>query len=240
MSYSMPMSSDSAADSPKKALFDDWPERYETWFSTPLGEQVRRVEGALILEMLDPAPGERILDVGCGTGIFTMDYLSAGAEVVGLDISAPMLTLAERKAAALPFTPVLGDMLDLPFVDACFDKVVSVTALEFVTEGRRAVAEMFRVTRPGGLIVVGTLNRLSPWAERRLAKTARGEAHVLQTAVFRSPEEVLSLARTKGTAKTVVHFQKDDLEDLEEIERMGQARGLETGAFVAARWLKPR
>jgi ubiquinone/menaquinone biosynthesis C-methylase UbiE len=128
----------------------------------------------------------------------------------------------------------------LPFKDDSFDKAVSVTAIEFIEDGKRALDELFRVTRPGGLVVVGTLNSLSPWAARRRAKTERGQRHVLEDALFRSPDELLALAPMQGTAKSVVHFQKDDPpEQAEQVERLGQEQGLDTGAFVAARWVKP-
>jgi ubiquinone/menaquinone biosynthesis C-methylase UbiE len=222
------------------ALFDDWPERYEAWFATPIGRLVKDTECRLILEMLSPRRGEKILDAGCGTGVFTLDYLDAGAEVVGLDVSGPMLALAEEKAAGYPFVTVQGDMLALPFADESFDKSVSVTALEFIEGAKKAVDELFRVTRPGGLVVVGTLNSLSPWAVRRRAKTERGERHVLEDAVFRSPDELLALSPAEGTVRTVVHFAKEDPPELAaETERLGQARDLETGAFVAVRWVKP-
>jgi ubiquinone/menaquinone biosynthesis C-methylase UbiE len=221
-------------------LFDDWPERYERWFSTPVGRLVMDTEAALILEMLKPGPGEKILDAGCGTGVFTLDYLVAGAEVTGLDLSASMLAVAVKKAAGRPFVAVQGDMLALPFTDESFDKAVSVTALEFIADGSRAVGELFRVTKPGGLVVVGTLNSLSPWAARRRAKTDRGEKHVLEGAIFRSPDELLALTPVPGVARTVVHFQKDDLpEQAAQLERLGQAQALDTGAFIAARWVKP-
>lgn len=224
----------------EKTLFDDWPERYERWFSTPIGRLVMETEAALILEMLHPGVGERILDAGCGTGIFTLDYLGAGAEVTGLDLSAPMLALAAQKAAGYPFTAVQGDMSALPFADDTFDKAVSVTALEFVEDGKAAVDELFRVTKPGGLVVAGTLNSLSPWAARRRAKTDNGERHILEGAFFRSPRELLALSLAPGIARTVVHFQKDaHPEQAAEIERRGQAEHLDTGAFVAARWVKP-
>ncbi len=232
----------------EKELFDDWPERYDAWFATPIGHLVREVEGRLILEMLRPSGDDRILDAGCGTGVFTIDYLAAGAEVVGLDISQPMLDAATRKAAGYPFRAVSGDMAQLPFADGSFDKAVSVTALEFIEDGTGAVAELFRVTKPGGLIVVGTLNSLSPWAARRRAKTERGQEHVLEKAYFRSPDELLALTSVPGHTETVVHFQKDDPpEQVLRVEEAGRAHHLETGAFVAAagssrpraRWVKP-
>ena len=224
----------------EKTLFDDWPERYDQWFSTPIGRLVKATESRLVLDLLRPAPGERILDAGCGNGVFTLDFLAAGAVVVGLDISEPMLAAATRKAAGYPFVAVRGDMTALPFVDGAFDKAVSVTALEFIADGRGAVDELFRVTRPGGTVVVATLNSLSPWASRRQAKTQRGESHVLAEAIFRSPQELLALSPLPGAAATVVHFRKDDPPDrAAEIEQTGEARGLATGAFVAAKWVKP-
>ncbi|MGZ3649412.1 MAG: class I SAM-dependent methyltransferase, partial [Syntrophales bacterium] len=54
-----------------KAIFDEWPEKYDRWFTTPIGSLVRKYENELILDFLNPAPGETILDAGCGTGVFT-------------------------------------------------------------------------------------------------------------------------------------------------------------------------
>ncbi len=221
-------------------LFDDWPERYEAWFATPIGRLVKDTECRLILELLNPGQGEKILDAGCGTGVFALDYLAAGATVVGLDISAPMLAVAAKKAVGRPFVAVQGDMLALPFEDGSFDKTVSVTALEFIEDARKAVDELFRVTIAGGLVVVGTLNSLSPWAARRWAKTERGERHILEGAFFRSPDELLALSPAKGSARSCVHFEKDDSpERAAEIERLGQSRGHDSGAFLAVRWVKP-
>jgi ubiquinone/menaquinone biosynthesis C-methylase UbiE len=221
----------------EKMLFDDWPERYERWFTTPTGKIVRETEGKLIHELLDLKPGEEILDAGCGTGIFTLDFLNEGAEVVGLDISVPMLSYAGKKIKGYPFSMVRGDMLNLPFKDNSFDKAVSVTALEFIEDAECAVNELLRVTRPGGFVVVATLNSLSPWATRRKVRKGR---HVLEHAFFRSPDEVLSCCDLAGDAKTCIYFNNDESgEEAIKIEQTGRIQGLNTGAFVAARWQKP-
>ena len=223
------------------ALFDAWPERYEQWFQTPIGELVLKYESDLIQELLRPAAGELILDTGCGTGIFTNNFLDAGAGVVGLDISTPMLQLALRKAGKQDFSAVQGDMCCLPFANASFNKTVSITALEFVVDAKGAVAELFRVTRPGGVVVVATLNSLSPWAVRRQAKTQRGEHHILEGAHYRSGADLLACTKVRGVAKTAVHFAKDEEPDQAvKIEEEGQRRGLDTGAFVAVRWVKAK
>ena len=131
-------------------------------------------------------------------------------------------------------------MQRLPFADASFDKAVSITALEFIEDARGAVDELFRVTRPGGCVVVATLNSLSPWATRRKAKTLQGQRHILEGAFFRSPDELLACSQLKGIAGTAVHFQKDDDPAEAAItERRGNLLGLDTGAFVAVRWVKP-
>jgi len=219
-------------------IFDEWPEKYDQWFETPMGRLVREYESRLFLDMAQPFEGERILDAGCGTGIFTGDFLDRGARVTGLELSFPMLRRAGKKAVGRPFLMVQGDMRSLPFADESFDKAVSVTAIEFIEDAREGIAELFRVTKPGGLIVVASLNSLSPWAVRRKAAARRGHA-IFEHARFRSPAEMAGLMPFPCSVGTAIHFEKhDDPDRAMEIERAGQARGLDTGAFIVARWEK--
>ncbi len=220
-------------------IFDNWPEQYEQWFETPIGRCVKKYEEKLILELLWPRKGEKILDAGCGTGIFTLSLLAAGSEVTGLDISFPMLLRAGKTLAGYPFRGIQGDMTALPFPDHTFDSTISVTAIEFIDDAKSAIGEAFRVTKPGGCIVVATLNSLSPWASRR--KKAAEEGHPLfRHAIFRSPREMGELSPVEGTTKTVVHFRKDHAPDEADIiEEAGEAKGLSTGAFLATKWIKP-
>jgi ubiquinone/menaquinone biosynthesis C-methylase UbiE len=222
----------------KKRLFDEWPEAYDRWFATPSGALVKKYEGELLLDLLKPQPGEIILDAGCGTGVFTLDFLSRGAKVIGLDISLPMLRRSREKAGEYSLPSVLGDMLNLPFSEGSFDKVISVTALEFIEDGAAAIRELFRVVQKGGCIVVATLNSLSPWAARRKAEAKQKES-IFEKVVFRSPDELRSLAPVDGVIRTAIHFQKvDDPGMADTVEREGRRKGLNTGAFIAARWNK--
>ena len=219
-------------------LFDDWVDRYDRWFSTPVGALVKHYESKLLLEMLQPQAGELILDIGCGTGVFTLDVLASGTNIVGLDISYPMLVQAEKKTAEYPFQGVIGNMTALPFAGESFDKVFSMTALEFVADAELAINELQRVTRPGGTVVVTTLNSLSPWAERRTKEAAAGHT-LFSNMTFRSPAELALLAPDDHTVKTAIHFlKKDNPEMIPAIEEDGCRQNKCTGAFVALSWCK--
>jgi ubiquinone/menaquinone biosynthesis C-methylase UbiE len=223
----------------KPELFDPWPEKYDQWFTTPIGALVKRYEVELILDLLNPRSGETVLDAGCGTGVFTLDILSFGTHVTGIDISLPMLLRAVKKSKEYSFQAVLADMSNLPFLDNAFDKVVSITALEFIADAKGAVEELFRVTRKGGYIVMATLNRLSSWADRRRAEAKKGHS-LFKKAIFRSPDELLSMTPVNGVVRTAIHFGKDENPDhAPAIELEGQRKSFKTGAFVAARWQKP-
>lgn len=217
-------------------IFDDWPDRYNQWFETPIGRLVKKYEAELLQQMLRPQKHELLLDVGCGTGVFTGDVLAAGASVVGLDISRPMLSAAFRDFGDQLFIPVLGSMERLPFASGSFDKVYSMTALEFVENARLAIAELNRVTKTGGTIVLSTLNSLSPWARRRRQKARQGH-RIFENMILRSPDQMRRLVPDGAVIKTAIHFSKDeDPLAAPRIEAEGRSENLDTGAFLAVCW----
>jgi demethylmenaquinone methyltransferase/2-methoxy-6-polyprenyl-1,4-benzoquinol methylase len=101
-------------------------------------------------------PGQRALDVCCGTGDVALALVRTGARVTGLDFSPEMLAVARRRArtatAAVEF--IQGDALALPFADASFDAVTISYGLRNLADFRAGLAEMARVLRPGGRLVV--------------------------------------------------------------------------------------
>jgi SAM-dependent methyltransferase len=101
-------------------------------------------------------PGERVLDVACGTGNAALIAAAAGARVTGLDSAARLVEVARRRAAAAGTDAefVVGDALELPFESGTFDAVVSVFGVIFAPDPDRAVAEMLRVLAPGGRVVL--------------------------------------------------------------------------------------
>jgi demethylmenaquinone methyltransferase/2-methoxy-6-polyprenyl-1,4-benzoquinol methylase len=133
------------------AMFDGVAERYDrTNDVLSLGQT--RLWRRAVARAVDARPGERVLDLAAGTGSSSVPFDTAGAAVVACDFSLGMLGVGKRQWPALDF--VAGDALALPFADGVFDAVTISFGLRNVTDVPGALAEMARVTRPGGRLVV--------------------------------------------------------------------------------------
>lgn len=99
-----------------------------------------------------PRPGQLILDLAAGTGTSSQPFSEAGAKVVAADLSEGMLVVGKRRQPDLDF--VNADALALPFADETFDAVTISFGLRNVESASVALAEMRRVTRSGGRIVI--------------------------------------------------------------------------------------
>ena len=112
------------------------------------------------VEIADPQPGEAVLDCAAGTGDLTFMFREAvGAEgrVVGTDVNADMLSLAEQKAGEREFPGIDWEIQDaqaLPYEDDAFDIVSIAYGVRNVEEPRRALESMARVTKPGGRVII--------------------------------------------------------------------------------------
>ena len=96
--------------------------------------------------------GLRVLDVGSGPGYLAAEMVEQGAEVVGVDVSGPMLEMAAELHPQIEFRT--GDATGLPFPDQSFDLVCSTQVLEYVSDIPVALSEFLRVLRPGGLTAI--------------------------------------------------------------------------------------
>ncbi|MBC7233328.1 MAG: class I SAM-dependent methyltransferase [Chloroflexi bacterium] len=180
---------------PSEHAFDAVAALYDSWFAVPLGRTVDELEKDLLYRLAQLHSGERALDVGTGTGHFAVDLAHRGLVVVGVDLSSPMLAVAKSKGSAVHL--LRGDAAALPLAAESFDLVLSVTALEFVACPERAVQEMWRAVRPGGRLVVGVLNALSPWAWVRRRESKKQETP-FSHAHFFYPWEFVRLLRRLG------------------------------------------
>ncbi|QUY63422.1 bifunctional demethylmenaquinone methyltransferase/2-methoxy-6-polyprenyl-1,4-benzoquinol methylase UbiE [Gulosibacter molinativorax] len=104
---------------------------------------------------IDPHPGQKVLDVACGTGTVSRILADHGSTVTGLDFSQGMINQAiERHGDQPNITFQQGDATDLPFEDDTFDVTTVSFGIRNVQEPKKALAEMLRVTKPGGKILV--------------------------------------------------------------------------------------
>jgi demethylmenaquinone methyltransferase/2-methoxy-6-polyprenyl-1,4-benzoquinol methylase len=134
-----------------QAMFDDVAERYDITNDILSMGQDRRWRRA-VLDAVDPRPGQRILDLAAGTGTSSQPFADAGALVVPCDFSLGMLQVGKQARPGLAF--VAGDATRLPFADDSFDAVTISFGLRNIVDPDAGLAEMLRVTRPGGTLVV--------------------------------------------------------------------------------------
>jgi len=131
-----------------------WGDRPDAWAvseeqQTPVYEEA--------LRRVDVGPGARVLDVGCGTGVFLRMCADRGASVAGLDAAAGLLELAR---ARVPEADVrLGDLQVLPYEDDAFDVVTGFTSFFFADDMVAALREAARVARPGAPVVIQVFGR---------------------------------------------------------------------------------
>jgi demethylmenaquinone methyltransferase/2-methoxy-6-polyprenyl-1,4-benzoquinol methylase len=139
------------------AMFDGIAERYDLLNDILSGGQVRLWRRA-VARIIGAGPGERVLDLAAGTGTSSLSFTATGADCVACDFSLGMLRAGRSKLAGQEHGGrldwVAGDALRLPFRDGAFDAVTISFGLRNVASPGAALAEMRRVTRPGGRLVV--------------------------------------------------------------------------------------
>ena len=180
------------------------PEAYKGWRATSLGSLTEAIEQRLVLELMGDVGGVRLLDAGCGDGALVCEAAARGAEVTGIDPDEAMLITARTRAAnaGVRATFLEGRAERLPFPDASFDMVVSITVLCFVPDAGSVLREMARVLRPGGRLVLGELGRWNLWAARRRVLGWLG-SHTWKAARFRTAGELRILAEHEGLLVTM-------------------------------------
>jgi demethylmenaquinone methyltransferase/2-methoxy-6-polyprenyl-1,4-benzoquinol methylase len=133
------------------SMFDEVAARYDLTNDLLSLGQDRRWR-RLVVDAVGAGPGELVLDLAAGTGTSSAAFAERGASVVACDFSLGMLQVGRRRRPSMPF--VAGDALRLPFADDSFDAVSISFGLRNVHDVDRALAELHRVTKPGGRLVV--------------------------------------------------------------------------------------
>src|SRR5919198_4486441 len=129
----------------------------ELWSSDPQA-WAQAAEGRIrplyerVLERLHPLAGTRLLDAGCGSGLFAELAAQGGADVIGLDVAPGLVEYARQRRPAVEY--VVGDLERMPFGDGAFDVVTAFNSVLYAADPHRALAEIARVTAPSGRAVV--------------------------------------------------------------------------------------
>ncbi|HYG94494.1 MAG TPA: demethylmenaquinone methyltransferase [Nocardioides sp.] len=177
-----------------RRMFDAVAKRYDLTNDVLSFGQDRRWRRE-VLEAVDPMYGDRVLDLAAGTGTSSQPFADAGATVVPCDFSIGMLRVGKRALPHLPFTA--GDGTRLPFPDGTFDAVTISFGLRNIVDPRAGLAEMRRVTRPGGRLVVCEFSHPTwgPWRTVYLEYLMRA-LPALASAVSSSPDAYVYLAES--------------------------------------------
>ncbi|GAA0987821.1 class I SAM-dependent methyltransferase [Acrocarpospora macrocephala] len=167
-------------------------------------------QGAPLVDLLDPQPGERVLDLGCGTGVLTAEIASRGARVLGIDGSHSMIETAIAQFPGLDFT--VGDGHDFTVAEP-YDAVFSNAALHWLSRDPDAVIECVRMAlQPGGRFV-GELGGAGNCAALVAAMLTAWREHGLRDPhlpwYFPSPAEyAVRLERAGFTLRLVENFDR--------------------------------
>jgi|GEM_PF-582960 ubiquinone/menaquinone biosynthesis C-methylase UbiE len=151
-----------------KDYFDKIASYYDKWYLTPIGRYVDETEKDQVFSLWQTKKG-LVLDLGCGTGNYTVELIKRQIKVVGLDASFSMLLLARKKLSSACL--VQADALVLPFKDNIFEGVLSITLFEFLSSPEEVLKEVYRVLKPRGEVVIGTMNTFSLWFFFKRLKT---------------------------------------------------------------------
>lgn len=131
---------------------------YDSWRQTPQGRAMERSAERLIIKLLNPRPGERILDIGCGDGNHLIFFSKLGLDINGVDASSYMINRARERLGNRCFLKT-GMAQDLPFEDNEFDLAVLINTLEFLDDPLQALREAGRVANRK--VFIGVMNSLS-------------------------------------------------------------------------------
>lgn len=175
-------------------VFDKEAIAYDSWYETILGTFVDEVETECVMNLLHLEEGSKVLDIGCGTGNFSVKLAKMNHRVVGIDVSERMLDIAKNKANTngLKIEFVTMDAHHLELADDSFDCVFSMAVFEFLEYPQKALEEMSRVAKPGSPIIMGIINRDSD-RERLYTSREFTQKTVFKYAKLTTPDEIKKL-----------------------------------------------
>lgn len=223
------------------AIFDQEAENYDQWYKTIIGRHADQVETNCAFQLFEVRPGMRILDVGCGTGNFCIKLAHKGALITGIDLSEKMLTIAQKKAEKekVDIEFIKMDCQNLQFPDNFFEGVISMATVEFIYNPQKMIAEMFRVCKNRGQILIGTINRESDWGRLYQDPEYLKNVPVFKNAYFKSPEDLIKFRKDALITTKECLFIPPDIPELEiSEEKEKEFSSKRRGGFFCTLWQK--
>ena len=209
---------------PKTQAFEHYVSDYERWFERHPAVYHSEL---LALQGLLPSPGIGV-EIGSGSGRFALPLGIA----LGIEPAAAMARLAQARG----MTVIAAVAEALPFADNYLDYVLMVTTLCFVDDMQQSLAEVYRVLRPGGAIVIGFVDRDSPVGRDYLAHQAQHRFY--REAKFHSTAEIAQTLRDLGFTEPC--YRQTLLRPLADISHIDSVRpGHGQGSFVVLQTHKP-
>jgi len=169
-------------------------EHYDDWYESALGSLYDRLEKKAVDRFLvERRYKGKLLEVGCGTGHWSEYFSSKGFEVTGIDISADMIKVAQRKNIVNSRFEI-ADGENIPFAAQSFDIAAAITTLEFTLNPVKMLSEMARCVKKNGGIIVGVLNSLNSYNQKR----KNNPGSVYSSANLFSPQQIYNLLASYG------------------------------------------
>jgi len=202
---------------------------------------IDKIEKEAVFAYLRPRAGMNVLDIGCGTGNYSLVLAQKGLKVTGIDISPQMLAQARAKAEKenLAIKFIIADAMALPFPNNFFDRVLAVSSVEFLPDLGAALNEAYRVLKQGGRLVVGTIGRNSAWGRYYTEKARRDSKSVYRQARFYTLQELKNAMPGKDARARTVLFVPPDFnykseQEIWETEAAAAKSGRTDGGFIVA------
>ena len=198
-----------------REMYDQEAADYDALYHTPAGQYFMNRKIDTMLKLAAFPQGSHLLEVGCASGVYTFALARLGFQMTGLDLSPECVRIGTQKAERVGLPHInftVGDAEALSQIeDNTFDGVISFSVLRYVPDPAKAIREIYRVLRPGGMAVVDFPNKRSPWFTF-LKPLLTGQTHIhdhqyttgqiqrmLQDTGFRQ----VSLRRILYTPKTI-------------------------------------
>lgn len=219
-------------------LFDAVASDYDKWYQTEQGYAVDQAERALINKMFKPN-GIHVLEVGCGTGQYTVELAKLGYSVTAVDISSVMIRYAKEKLQSMGLKArwALADINEYVEKTDLYHGILSVTAFEFIPNPEIILRKLFNHLESGGCLVVGVIAGQSLWCDLYTTIAAQNPDSVFTHARFYTEQDIvnweiggtLEIGRTLYFSPSVVSFN----EAMEQEENQQGNPG-----FLVAKWVK--